>query len=93
MAMAMALAKKQKKRILAQTKAQGRLLLFWVLAMYAPWACYMHLRTVYVSKLTKCPLTCPGDLAGDRFMICLIADVNEGAQPRALPKYAPPSSF
>jgi hypothetical protein len=30
MAMAMAMAKKQKKRILAQTKAQGRLLLFWV---------------------------------------------------------------
>jgi hypothetical protein len=29
MAMAMAMAKKQKKRILAQTKAQGRLFLFW----------------------------------------------------------------
>ena len=30
MAMAMAMAKKQKKLILAQTKAQERLLLFWV---------------------------------------------------------------
>ena len=35
-------------------------------AVYAPWACYMHLRTLYVSKLAKCPLICLADLAGDR---------------------------
>ena len=34
-------------------------------ALYAPWACYMNLRTLYVSKLAKCPLTCLADLAGD----------------------------
>ena len=36
-------------------------------AVYAPWACYMNLRTLYVSKLAKCPLTCLADLAGDRW--------------------------
>ena len=35
-------------------------------AVYAPWACYMNLRTLYLSKLAKCPLTCLADLAGDR---------------------------
>ena len=34
-------------------------------AVYAPWACYMNLRTLYVSKLAKCPLICLADLAGD----------------------------
>ena len=34
-------------------------------AVYAPWACYMNLRALYVPKLAKCPLTCPADLAGD----------------------------
>ena len=34
-------------------------------AVYAPWACYMNLRALYVSKLAKCPLTCLADLAGD----------------------------
>ena len=36
-------------------------------AVYAPWACYMNLRAlfVFVFKLAKCPLTCLADLAGD----------------------------
>jgi hypothetical protein len=34
-------------------------------AVYAPWACYVNLRALYVSKLAKCPLTCLADLAGD----------------------------
>jgi hypothetical protein len=27
----------------------------------------MNLRALYVSKLAKCPLICPGDLVGDRW--------------------------
>jgi hypothetical protein len=31
-----------------------------------PWACFMTLRALYVSKLAKYPLICLADLAGDQ---------------------------
>jgi hypothetical protein len=64
MTMAMSVAGKQKKIILARTKAQGRLLLFWV-GCVCPMGVYMNLWTLYVSKLVKYHLICPGDLVGD----------------------------
>jgi hypothetical protein len=62
--MAMAMAKKQKMNFGANEGTRAAVVVFgW--AVYAPWACYMNLRALYVSKLAKCPLTCPGDLVGD----------------------------
>ena len=46
-------------------KVQVRLLLFWVSCDGTSAACYTNLRTLYVSKLAKCPLICLADLAGD----------------------------
>jgi hypothetical protein len=65
--------RKAEKIILARTKAQAqeRLLLFWMGCVCAPWACYMNLRALCVSKLAKCPLICPGDLVGDRGVGCV----------------------
>ena len=38
-------------------------------AVYVPWACYMNLRVLCVSKKAQCPLIGMGNLAGDqRFM-------------------------
>ena len=65
MAMVMAMAKKQEKNeFWRKQRHKGDCCCFgW--AVYAPWACYMNLRTLYVSKLAKCPLICLADLAGD----------------------------
>ena len=64
MAMAMAMAKKQKNEVWRKLRHKSGCCCFgW--AVYAPWACYMNLRALYVSKLAKCPLTCLADLAGD----------------------------
>ena len=65
MAMAMAMAGKQKNEFWRELRHKSGCCCFgW--AVYAPWACYMNLRTLYVSKLAKCPLICLGDLVGDR---------------------------
>ena len=50
---------------MARTNAQGRLLSFWV-GCACPWAYYMAPWALYIPRLVKCRLTCPGDLAGDR---------------------------
>ena len=68
MAMAMAMAKKQKNEFWRKLRHKSDCCCFgW--AVYAPWACYMNLRALYVSKLAKCPLTCLADLAGDQARI------------------------
>ena len=41
-------------------------------AMYAPWACYAAIWTLYNPKPTKCELTCLGDLAADRVYFLFI---------------------
>jgi hypothetical protein len=48
---------------LTRTKAQGRLLLFWV-NVCAPWACYAVIWALYNPKpqTKKLELTCTGDL-------------------------------
>jgi hypothetical protein len=62
--MAMAMAKKQKSGFWRELRHKSGCYRFgW--AVYAPWACYMNLRALYVSKLAKCPLICLADLAGD----------------------------
>ena len=35
---------------------------FFGSAVYAPWACYMDIRALYITKSPKCALTCQGDL-------------------------------
>jgi hypothetical protein len=65
MAMDMSMAGKQKNEIWRELRHKGGCCCFgW--AVYAPWACYMNLRALYVSKLEKCPLICPDDLVGDQ---------------------------
>jgi hypothetical protein len=46
MHMAMAMAGKQKNEFLARTKAQGRLLLFWVVCVCLMGVLYEHMRTI-----------------------------------------------
>jgi hypothetical protein len=66
MAMAMAMAGKQKKnKILVRTKAQGRLLLFWVVCVCLMGVLYGHIWTLYNPKLPIWPLIGLPDLAGD----------------------------
>ena len=67
--MVMAMAKKQEKNeFWRKQRHKGDCCCFgW--AVYAPWACYMNLRTLYVSKLAKCPLICLADLAGDLVLV------------------------
>ena len=71
MAMAMAGKQKQNEFWCELRHKGGCCWLGW--AMYSPWACYMNLRTLYVSKqLAKCPLICLGDLVGDlEYYICV----------------------
>ena len=78
MAMVMAMAKKQEKNeFWRKQRHKGDCCCFgW--AVYAPWACYMNLRTLYVSKLAKCPLICLADLAGDRMPLDLEAEMMLG---------------
>ena len=61
----MAMAKKQGKWVLAQTKAQGWLLLFWVGCVCPMGVLYGHMGTLYDPKLPKWPLIGLPDLAGD----------------------------
>jgi hypothetical protein len=48
MTMAMAMAGKQKKQILSRTKAQGRLLLFWVVCVCLMGVLYGHMGTITI---------------------------------------------
>ena len=65
--MAIAMAGKQKKEFWRELRHKSGCCCFgW--AVYAPWACYMNVRTLHVSKLAKCLLICPGDLVGDRLV-------------------------
>ena len=65
MAMAMAMAKKQEKnKFWRKQRHKGDCCCFgW--AVYAPWACYMDIRTLYTTKPPKRALACLVDLAAD----------------------------
>ena len=53
--MAMTMVKKQKNEFWRKLRHKSGCCCFgW--AVYAPWACYMNLRTLYVIKPAKCPL-------------------------------------
>ena len=69
--MAIAMARKQEKnKFWRELRHKGGCCCFgW--AVYAPWACNMNLRALYAFKLAKCPLTCPGNFAGDRTHVLL----------------------
>jgi hypothetical protein len=50
MAMAMAMTKKQKKEFWRELRHKSGCCCVGC-AVYAPWACYMNLKTLYISKL------------------------------------------
>ena len=61
----MAMAGKQKNECWCELRHKDCYCCFgW--AVYAPWACYMALWILCVSKLATCHLICLDDLVGDR---------------------------
>ena len=65
MAMAMAMVGKQKNAFWRELRHKGGYCCFGS-AVYAPWACYMDVRTLYTTKSPKCALTYQVDLAADQ---------------------------